>query len=101
MNDDGATYSVRVVNELGDDTSSTATLTVNAFSGPYIAGASVAPVIDGNIEEIWSSLESNSVQNVTVGAVDSDTDLSSTFRTLWDEDNLYLLVEITDNTIVI
>ncbi len=61
-----------------------------------------APVIDGNIDEVWSNANSYSLTKLVkdkFGVDPESEDLSASFRSLWDEDNFYLLLEVTDNVI--
>src|SRR4030042_546345 len=56
------------------------------------------PVIDGTIDPVWQNLpgiEGDSVLKVSAGTMDSD--FASTFKTLWDNDYLYVLVEVKDS----
>lgn len=60
-------------------------------------GAASAPVIDGTIDEVWKSIPSQSVAKVTLPTVTNAADLSATFKTIWDSQNAYVLVEVTDD----
>ncbi len=62
-----------------------------------IAYTSIPPVVNGLIDELWTSTPAYPIANVIVGSVTSDSDLSGTWRARWDEDNLYYLAEITDD----
>ncbi len=55
------------------------------------------PTIDGLKEALWDQTPSYPFQHVILGSIDNASDLSANFRALWDEENLYLLVEITDD----
>ncbi len=66
------------------------------------------PVIDGKEDEIWNTARRYEITNVipsdgsgeSLTRPTSSNDLSGNFRAMWDEDNLYLLVEVTDDTLV-
>ena len=62
-----------------------------------IAPAAQAPAIDGRVDEVWSDARSHTIQNVVFAPVSSTADLSASFKALWDDDNLYLLVDVTDD----
>jgi len=70
--------------------------------------AAAAPVIDGNEDAVWASATRYKLDNVieSLGSgekpspVSSPDDLSADFRALWDENNLYLLVDVTDDKLV-
>ena len=55
-----------------------------------------APTIDGLVDSNWSSAIGRTIGNIVVGSVADDNDLSGSFRTLWDANNLYVLVEVKD-----
>jgi hypothetical protein len=67
-----------------------------------------APIIDGNVDEAWLRAPkyklANELKSVSSGEklvpIKSPDDLSADFRALWDEKNLYLLVDVTDDILV-
>jgi len=73
-----------------------------------ILPATKAPVIDGNEDEAWSRVPRNKLENITsaFGSGEkasqplSPDDLAADFRAMWDENNLYLLVNVTDDKLV-
>lgn len=65
--------------------------------------ASRPPEIDGVIEEVWSTAPWQPISVLWLGAqkdYPSSSDYSGRFKVLWDENRLYLLVDITDDVIV-
>lgn len=56
------------------------------------------PVIDGTIDEVWNSAESQKLENVYVN-VEGSVPHTASFRTLWDDKYLYVLVEVADTTL--
>jgi hypothetical protein len=70
-----------------------------------IMPATKAPVINGHEDEIWASVPRHKLENVLswfsngekASAPTSPDDLSADFRGMWDENNLYLLVNVTDD----
>ena len=58
------------------------------------------PVIDGNEDAVWSAAPRYKLTNVIYSPLSSPNDLSADFRAMWDENNLYLLVDVTDDVLV-
>jgi regulation of enolase protein 1 (concanavalin A-like superfamily) len=71
-----------------------------------VAGAAVilrtdaAPVLDGAVDALWAGANSYTIANTTVGSAVPASDLSGSFRALYDATALYLLVEVTDQTLI-
>jgi len=55
------------------------------------------PKIDGKEEKIWSAAPKNKLGNVIYSPISSDEDFSAYYKTMWDEKNLYVLVDVTDD----
>lgn len=55
-----------------------------------------APAIDGIIESNWNTFTSHYLNNLLLG---NDNDISAYFKTIWDEVNLYILIEVTDDNL--
>jgi len=68
---------------------------VEPLSYLEVVQASVAPVIDGVIDPVWS--EANVVR--TDKRIEGTTDAKADVRTLWLDDTLYVLMEVTDPVI--
>ena len=94
--DNGATVYCRVSNAYGSVNSSTATITVQAFSGVNINKVTAAPVIDGTAESVWNTAQSISLSKKVIGNP-SNNDVSATAKVMWDNSNLYLYIDITDD----
>jgi hypothetical protein len=58
--------------------------------------SATAPVIDGKIDDSWAASAAYTFNTLVIGSVPSEEDPSAKFRLQWDEDNLYLLVDVTD-----
>lgn len=62
------------------------------------------PQIDGQLDAFWEQIEANKMTNYIVAEKDNaeldpvkdPEDFSGQWRAAWDEDNIYVLVEITD-----
>jgi len=97
IGDDGARYSVTVSNEKGSAKSKEAVLTVKPYSSPVISKTTAKIKIDGNIDDAWNDAKTMLINKLALGKRDSQNDLSGSFKVLWDQQNLYLLVEVTDD----
>lgn len=65
--------------------------------------ASTPPQIDGEIDDVWSTAPWQPISVLWLGAqkeYPSSADYSGRFKVLWDEDRLYVLVDIVDDVIV-
>ena len=60
-----------------------------------------SPLIDGKAgDEAWQSAEWLPLDQVWMGAPIAPSDFIGRYKILWDENNLYILAEITDDTLV-
>jgi len=57
------------------------------------------PVIDGMVDDIWSSARQYKTGNVIYSPVSSANDLSADYRVMWDQENLYLFVDVRDDVL--
>ena len=93
-------YRVRSVNSAGESANSSTisfkTLAVTKTEAA-IMRTSVAPVIDGEVDEAWKSVKPFPILKINSGAITSNADLSGQWKALWDTKNLYLLVDVTDD----
>jgi O-glycosyl hydrolase len=104
--DNGAKFTVKVSSAHGNVTSSAATLTVNAFTGMSIVKTAQAPAIDGSIDAGWASAQGVDMSKVVMdiwppSEIDNAADFDGSAKLLWDNQNLYLLYQITDQTVTI
>ncbi|HNS02614.1 MAG TPA: DUF362 domain-containing protein, partial [Anaerolineae bacterium] len=67
----------------------TATPTVIAGAATILRTDS-APQLDGVVDALWAGASSYPIANVTVGSAVPSSDLSASFRALYDANNLYL-----------
>ena len=61
---------------------------------------STVPTIDGTVDAIWSTNTAGSLNNIISGTITNTADLSGTFKALWDNTYVYVLVDVTDNTLI-
>jgi hypothetical protein len=64
-----------------------------------IAPVSKAPALDGSMDDAWNAAHPYPLENVIFTPPTSANDLSASYRALWDENNLYLLVDVTDDVL--
>lgn len=94
--DNGAKYTVKVTNAFGSVTSSEAILTVTSFNGLTLYKIASTPTIDGVADALWNNIPSQSLSKNVIGNP-SASDFSGSFKMAWDNTNLYLLINMTDN----
>jgi len=88
-----ATQITRMANEARAEAAArTLRLGVPAIIRP----ATKVPVIDGNMDDTWNTARPYQLANVIYTPPSSTNDLSANYRAMWDENNLYLLVDVTD-----
>jgi chitodextrinase len=70
------------------------------ITGPAIVETNEAPVIDGTIEGTWDAAPSTAISKVIFGGgtISGPSDLSANWKALYNASNLYILVNVTDNT---
>ena len=55
--------------------------------------------IDGDTSETtWDAIPRNFINKLEMGTVDDSLDLSGFWKASWDTENLYVLVDVTDQT---
>ena len=54
--------------------------------------------IDGVIDSAWDGAAWNTLNN-TIGTIDDANDLSAQWKSTWDSENLYILVDVTDDSL--
>ena len=71
------------------------------FDGKTVKKASDPIVIDGFYNEsTWNDAEWHDINNLWLGDAFTKDDFEGRYKLTWDEEALYLLVEITDDTLV-
>lgn len=93
-------FTYRVTDGKGGSDTAIATITVLAPRIAEINNATAVPTIDGTVDAVWDTAIRYSATNVVLGlAPVTLSDLAVSFKGLRDNANLYLLVEVTDNTL--
>jgi fibronectin type 3 domain-containing protein len=88
-------YVVSAVSATGQSANSAqASATPIATAGAQIASGTAT--IDGTVEAAWSGATAYGITHVS-GTVSSSADLSGTWKGLWDNSALYVLIDVTDD----
>ena len=66
-----------------------------------ITAAKGTPTIDGIIDDIWASTEAQPVVHVDTVVLPSNVATTGTVRTLWDENCLYVLIEVDKHGVAV
>ncbi|MEN6578236.1 MAG: sugar-binding protein [Phycisphaerales bacterium] len=59
-----------------------------------------SPEIDGKADALWADVESNKIANVAYSPASDETDFSAGFKAMYDNEALYLLVDVADEKLV-
>ena len=65
---------------------------------PHIASV---PVLDGELDALWEQAPVYSIEKINASQSDEPSEsakLAANFRMLWDEENLYTFIDVTDST---
>ena len=84
--------------------SAVATAKVDDSGRLIVPGTSVAPIIDGELDDVWQNVGEEGVLiteiiNTTSAVPDDLSDLSGTFKVMHDADNFYIYVVVQDSVI--
>ncbi|MHC4439961.1 MAG: sugar-binding protein, partial [Planctomycetota bacterium] len=55
--------------------------------------------VDGKAEALWSESRQYKIGNVIYESPSNEEDFSASYKAVWDEKNLYLLVDVTDDNL--
>ncbi len=97
LNDNNTIYAVKVFNKRDSVKSHDVKLTIKPYSGPIIQRTLKAPKIDGKMDKIWNSIPAEGLNNVILGERNSIYDISATFKAIWDDNNLYIIIQVIDD----
>lgn len=74
---------------------------VDLANRQQFAAAYGTPTIDGaGDEEVWQQAEWLPLDQLWIGTAPAPADFTGRYKLAWDENNLYLLAEITDDTLI-
>lgn len=76
-----------------------AEIVVTVIDVLLIERATSAPVIDGTIDNVWTQVSGEEFTNMIQGSISNNSDLSGSFKALWDDAYFYVLGEITDDNL--
>ncbi|MBN1597545.1 MAG: cellulase family glycosylhydrolase [Bacteroidales bacterium] len=93
-------YQCEVYNELGSTKSDEIIITISEFKGPQLKRTITAPKIDGKIDKVWEAYDVIPVTNTIYGEETSKEDISANYRIIYNADNLFVLVEVTDDILL-
>jgi len=79
--------------------SAAAVKALQSESPATIFPASSAPVIDGAMDDIWKTATPYPLGNVMLEPPAGAAKPAAEYRALWDENNLYLFVDVTDSVL--
>ncbi|WP_020528655.1 sugar-binding protein [Flexithrix dorotheae] len=96
----GKQYTVKITSPYGEITSEPATLSVEAVDKAIVNKTNAALTIDGTADATWENASQYPLGKISLGTVDGAEDASGYFKALWDDNYLYILVNITDNALV-
>jgi gliding motility-associated-like protein len=89
--------STPITTSLSPTPSTCTTGTGSTTSTGAITKATILPVIDGQSDPVWAGVPANNISNISVG---SNTGNTQTWKAMWTTDSLYLLVHVTDPTLI-
>jgi len=58
-----------------------------------------SPEIDGKAEDLWSGIRRHRIRNTVYTPAADRSDLTAFYRAMWDQDNLYILVNVMDESL--
>ena len=97
---DGDVYTFVATNSGGSTAGDSIVVRVAASPKATIRRGSGPIAVDGVVDDAWASADVYDLANVNLGAVDGDADLVADFRALWNDDYLYVLVDVADDALV-
>jgi tetratricopeptide (TPR) repeat protein len=71
-----------------------------AQAGAVIIKTDKSPVIDGEAEDLWADARKYNLTHFIDSSVNLPNDLFASFKAMWDEENLYVLIDVNDENLV-
>ncbi|HTB51403.1 MAG TPA: sugar-binding protein [Ferruginibacter sp.] len=90
--------SASITTSLSPTPSTCTTGTGSTTSTGAITKASILPVIDGQVDPVWAAVPPNNISFVSVNP--PGTGNTQTWKAMWTTDSLYLLIQVTDPTLI-
>ena len=90
----------RLAKMVGDAKASMTMAKTQAARAISIRQTSRAPQIDGKEDDVWAGAELNPIASVAYAPPSGEADLSAGFKTLYDSQALYLLVDVADDELI-
>jgi endoglucanase len=98
--DSAGKFYVEVSNPAGTIKSEVVRINIVAFDGPVIQKTNVAPVVDGNIDEVWNKVPQLNISKLVEGSKTKNHETSAYFKVLYSDSTLFLLISVLDDTLV-
>ncbi len=93
------TYALKpVATSSSNQVSSSSAKTIYVAKSVY--AATQKPVIDGKPDALWENYPASSLNKVLLGTIANSSYLSANWKATYDQTNLYVLVTVTDQTLV-
>ena len=66
-----------------------------------ISYTGVKPILDGSIDSIWVKIPNIPIRNIMYGYsyIEDQNDLNGNIKVIWDQENLYFLIQVVDNVL--
>jgi len=103
----GTAVGTSVVRVTTQDGNKTADCTINITAAPTCEGPNIivktntTPTIDGTVETLWNAAVRQEINTQVIGTSSSTTGYSAGWKGLYNNTNLYLLIELVKPTAVI
>ncbi|MBC7390451.1 MAG: T9SS type A sorting domain-containing protein, partial [Opitutaceae bacterium] len=58
---------------------------------------SAVPMVDGIVDDVWNKVETLNISKEIIPSITGPADLSGNYKTMWDNNYIYVLVNVTDD----
>ncbi len=96
------TYRVSAVNSAGASAPTalvSATTLAKTLCDAAIARTAVVPPLDGKDGAAWDAVTARAIATISDGVIRDEADLSGSWKGLWDDTALYVLIEVKDDAL--
>lgn len=94
---EGGEHTIRAIARTNTDKTAQAFLSISIVGSNAVKKIGNGLVIDGVSDSEWDATEAIAIGNLITGTIFAPIDLTADYKILWDEENLYLLVNVIDN----